>query len=465
MNKYKKLLNNSLIFAVGNLGSKMLVILLVPLYTRYLTPGEYGTVDLVMTTTNMLTPIISFNIHDAVLRYILDKKYANDKVLSNGLIITLIGMFFSVFLLFLPIEYSNYLSIIIVLQSFQSLFSNYARGIGRVKLFTMNGLLYTLFASAFTVLFLVFLNMGLSGYFLAIIIATFLSTFFLFVMMRLDKIVRIKNIDWYILKRMLLYSIPLIPNSFAWWLSNASSRYFILFFLGVSTNGLFAIANKVPALLTMLNTIFFQSWQLSAVEEYNSNENSAFYTNVFFNYTQMIFSVNAVILTILKLLMFHFVTREFFSSWLYIPPLLVAGIYASFSSFLGTTYIAAKQTKGVLITTIIGFILNVLLNIICVPVLGGIGAGVASLLSFLVIWLIRQKDSQKFISIKINKKNMILNHTLLLIQILLLYQTEGTMLPVGQGICLALICIINRRFIKNMFFLLPSKVNNLGSKD
>lgn len=268
MSKYKKLLGNSLIFAVGNLGSKLLVILLVPLYTRYLSTGEYGMVDLVTTTTNMLAPILSLSTYDAVLRYVLDKKYNDDVILSNGLIITVIGALFSVVLLLFDIAYAEYLCIILVLQSFQTLFSHYARGIGRVKLYAVNGLLHTLVTSGFTVLFLVTMAMGIDGYFLAIIFATLFSILFLFFTMRLYRVFKIKKMELPIIKKMLTYSLPLIPNSFAWWLNNASSRYFILFFLGVSTNGLFAVANKIPALLTMLNNIFFQSWQLSAVEEY-----------------------------------------------------------------------------------------------------------------------------------------------------------------------------------------------------
>ncbi|MFD1899696.1 lipopolysaccharide biosynthesis protein [Enterococcus termitis] len=102
MNKYKKLINNSIIFAVGNVGSKLILIFLMPFYTRYLTPGEFGTVDLVTTTTSMLLPIVSFSVYEAVLRYVLDKAYDESEIISNGTMITIIGsIFLSIFMVML----------------------------------------------------------------------------------------------------------------------------------------------------------------------------------------------------------------------------------------------------------------------------------------------------------------------------------------------------------------------------
>ncbi|MCE2197920.1 hypothetical protein GPX82_02235 [Streptococcus thermophilus] len=73
MNKYKKLLSNSLVFTIGNLVSKLLVFLLVPLYTYAMTPQEYGMADLYQTTASILLPLITMNIFDATLRFAMEK--------------------------------------------------------------------------------------------------------------------------------------------------------------------------------------------------------------------------------------------------------------------------------------------------------------------------------------------------------------------------------------------------------
>lgn len=459
MNKYRKLLGNSLIFAIGNLGSKLIVVFLLPIYTRYLTTGEYGAVDLLTTTTNMLAPIISLSIYDAVLRYVLDKKYVDVTLLSNGVIVTLIGIAIAAIFTFFNIPNVGYLWIILSLQSFQTLFSQYARGVGKVKLYAVNGIVQTLVTCVAAIILLVYFRLGLVGYFWAVIIANLFSVIFLFVTLHLADKIKMNKFDFSLLKKMLYYSIPLIPNSFAWWLSNASSRYFILYFLSIQINGLFAVANKIPSLLSMLNTIFFQSWQLSAIEEYEDRNDETFYSKVFAYYSQLLFLATSVLLLCLKPILRIAVASEFYTSWLYVPPLLFANIYSSFSSFLGTSYIAAEKTTGVLFTTAIGAILNVVLNFVFIPSFGGIGAGLASMLSFLLIWLIRQKDTQKLIHLTIDLRNMAFNHLVLFLQCGIIYAKSSLKIEfLLQLVVFLVACLINRELIKSVIKAIDSNV-------
>jgi len=90
MRSYKKLFNNVIIFALGNLGSKIISFILVPLYTHYLTQGEYGTADLVLTTTSMLIPVVSAAMYEAVIRFAIDRKDSRSEILSNSIFISLI---------------------------------------------------------------------------------------------------------------------------------------------------------------------------------------------------------------------------------------------------------------------------------------------------------------------------------------------------------------------------------------
>ena len=72
--KYYKLASNTLLFALGNFGSKILVFLLVPLYTNMLTTAEYGVSEILLTAVNLVIPFVSLSIQDATLRFALDKK-------------------------------------------------------------------------------------------------------------------------------------------------------------------------------------------------------------------------------------------------------------------------------------------------------------------------------------------------------------------------------------------------------
>ena len=90
-NKYLNLIKDTLIFAVGTVGSKLILFVLVPLYTNYLTPGEYGIADFVFTLSQLMLPFLCLGIYHAVIRFGLSKAENADEVLMGGLVIALIG--------------------------------------------------------------------------------------------------------------------------------------------------------------------------------------------------------------------------------------------------------------------------------------------------------------------------------------------------------------------------------------
>ena len=84
--KYKNLSMNTLLFTISSFGAKIISFLLVPIYTSVLSTKDYGNVDLVSTTVQLLIPIATLNIQDAVLRFSLDDKYEAEEVIGSNLI-------------------------------------------------------------------------------------------------------------------------------------------------------------------------------------------------------------------------------------------------------------------------------------------------------------------------------------------------------------------------------------------
>lgn len=219
---------------------------------------------------------------------------------------------------------------------------------------------------------------------------------------------------------MLLYSIPLIPNAIMWWAMSSLNRYMIVFFLELSANGIYAIASKIPSLLSIINSIFFQAWQMSAIEEANSKEKSKFYTNVFNVFSVFMLITTSIILVHLKLIMSIF-SDNYYDSWKYVPFLMLGVVFSSYSSFLGTNYIAAKKTTGVFKTSVVGAIINITLNFLLIPFIGLYGAAIGTMVSFMVIWILRIIDTRNFVTIKINLYKLILSFIIIFIQIGFMY--------------------------------------------
>lgn len=458
MNSYKKLIDNSFIFAVGNMGSKLISFILVPFYTYYLSTTQYGKVDLIMTTVMMLLPMVSASVFEAVLRFIMDKENKQNFVISNAIFISIIG--FLITLVTYPIfsffnvlgNYLIYLYLILFLQIFEKILQQYTRAIGKIKIFAINGILSTLVTGSFNILFLAYFEFGIEGYFWGIIIANFTSIIFMAIMTKAYKDISLSLIDKKVIKELLIFSIPMIPNSLMWWLVNASSRYFILIFVGVGANGLFAVASKIPALISIINQIFTQAWQISAIEEYESENSSTFYTNVFTYLSSILFIGSSIVIVVIKLVFEVFFSADYYDAWIVVPFLLLGTIFSSFSAFLGTNYIAAKQTKGVFKTSLYGGLTSFSLNCVFIPTLGIVGAGISSMISFFVIFIIRYYDTKKYISMEIKWPLFIKNFIIIIIQICILLLSLPINLELIIEVVLFIILLLaNRKIFKPIF--------------
>lgn len=427
MNKYKRLLNNSLLFAVGNLGSKLLGFVMVPFYTRVLTTADFGTADFVTTLVNLFTPIVTLSAADAVFRFTMEKANSPSKVLTNGLVISLGSLLVAgmIFPFFKNIPNIGIMFSLTFIGALVLMFQEFARAVGKVTIFAFTGILITAVTVISNILLLFVRNYGLNGYLCSMVIAQIAALVYLIFILKAWRYLKFSMVSFNFIKILLLYGIPLMPNTLSWWLSSAASRVFVVAYAGVAANGIYAVANKVPSLISMLYTIFTQAWQMSAVEEFKSKNNSIFYSKIFNMTMNVLFIGISAIVAFDKLFVRILAAPDYFSAWQIVPFLGLAVLYTSLSSFLGTTYIAALRTKGILFTTILGAIVNVVLNFIFTPKYGAIGAAVSSAIAFLLVMAVRLWDTKKFVNIQVRWTFFLWNHVLLASQICVLYLWTG----------------------------------------
>ena len=330
MNRYKKLLSNTVLFAIGTFSSKALVFLLMPLYTAVLSTEEYGTVDLIMQAGNLLLPLVSVGIINAIVRFGLDSSVRKSDVFTVGLTTVFFG--FLVLILFSPllkkISYINDNLVLIycfvLMSCLRSICHQFVRSMELVKLYTVDGIFSTFTTIMFNILFLVVFKLGITGYVLATVCADFLSAFLLFIIARLYRYIRFKGIKKQIVIEMFQYAVPMIPNTMFWWITSASDRYIISFYLGNDVNGLYAAASKIPTIITLFSTIFMDAWQMSAVTEKGTIERNRFFTNVFGTYQSLIFAVGSGLILCSKLFTKIMVADSYYDSWQFIPFLIMA---------------------------------------------------------------------------------------------------------------------------------------------
>ena len=405
-NRYKKLLSFTLILGIGTVISKLMTyVVLTPLYTHCLTTAEFGIVELVVQTANLLMPLVSLGINQAVLRFGMDGETDRGSVLSTGLAVNIIG--FLVFLLFFPVvrlipafgDYALLVYLFIFCATTHYLFAYCIKSMHRATLFTICVIIGTAITVVLDILFLAVWDMGIVGYILAIALSDLTCSVILIFAGKLYKLIRFDKIKKTITKAMLRYSIPLIPNSALWWITDYSDRYMVTVMVGESANGLYSLAYRLPNMLIMVCGIFMDAWQMSVLGEKSRLERQKFFTNVFSMYQSIIFVGASALIVGAKLITRIIAAPAFFDSWRYIPTLVMATAMSCFVTFLGTVYVVEKKSKSSLVTTIIGTEVNLGANFVLIDLWGAHGAAISTALSYGLVVLLRAIHTRKFIPI------------------------------------------------------------------
>lgn len=453
------LVKNTALFALGNLGSKLLQIFLVPYYTREMSKADFGTTDILQAVVALLLPLVSLTIYDAVFRYAMESDYDKNSVLSSGVAITLIGTVVLCFIgavmtLVYPVEFMWLVILNSIANAFRSLYSQYTRAVGKTALFTLDNVLITVYVLIFNIIFISVFDWNITGYMLGYTLANVISSLFLIFKLKNLAKINFSIIKSATVKQMLKFSIPLIPNSICWWLSSFASRLMIAAYINEAANGLFAAAYKIPSLLSVIVTIFFQAWQISANEEFKKKDIADFYTEIHDQIFALIVTVSSILIILCKPITSVFLGKDYQTAWVYMPVLLIAMTFFSFAQFLGSIYSANKKTGMAFVTNLIGVIVNLSLNFILIEPLGVIGCGIATAVSYFVLWVSRMINTYKIVPIKYNYFKTITAVLILTIQCLAISFNIRFAYVISAVGLLALLLLFAKTFKKLFSFAL-----------
>lgn len=421
-NKYRKLLGDTMVFTIGTFSSKFLVYLMMPIYTAMLTTEQYGTADLVVQTANLLLPIVSVGIFNSIIRFGLDKNINKTQVFTIG--IKTVSAGFAVMLLFFPLggylgfstEYTILLYLYVLCSMLRSTCSQFVRSMQYIKLYAADGVFATIMVVVFNILFLCVFKMGVAGYLLATILSDFLSAVSMFVVARLYRYLNFGKTNLSLLKDMLRYSIPMIPATACWWITNVSDRFMVSYMISKSANGLYSVSYKIPTLINLVSSVFSDAWQISAVTHNNSPEQANFFSNIYASFTSVMFLGASGLILLCKPIMAVMVADSYYVAWKYVPILVIATVYACFGTFLGSVYVVEKKSNMILTTAAAGAVVNITLNAILIPKIGPNGAAIATMVSYILIYAIRAVNTRHFIVIRMRTKHIFINTVVLLFQ-------------------------------------------------
>ena len=391
---------------IANYLGKILQVLILPIITTYFTIEEYGYYDLIVSSISLIYPIITLQIAEGAFRFIFD---ADENSIKETISTSFFMLLISILLLFLLIEllkffipdFTNSYSIyfFIVLYSINSYIQKIARGFGFSKVFAFSGLI-TVFITLFFQLFVIyFTNLRVAGLFSALAISYLCSIIYIIISIRYWKYLSFKYIKRTILKHLVAYSLPLVPNSICWYLVSTGNRYLVVICLGVAANGVFAIANKFALLIASACGVFQLAWQESVIKENDSQDKTRFFSEVYVNYKRILLSIVALSLPCIKICMPILVSDDFYEAWVYIPILLYSSVFMALASFYGAGYLSSKKTSGALWTTLYAAIINILVTILLIHSFGLFAPCIGTMLAYIVLLYIRKKQMKSYFSI------------------------------------------------------------------
>lgn len=466
MSRQRDLLKNTVILGFGYVVPAVVSFLTLPLYTAFLTQTEYGTYDLITILLSLVMPTITLQIKTSVFRFLIESRESEDErksYISTAYIFTALISFLSIALLFVLLSGIDIITkSLICSYIFQEvlidLSKQTARGSGMLNKYIFSVTLHSLLLLVLSYVFLSVLQTGLTGLLIALNAALMVTNIYIFISLGLKKYLSVYSFNKNYLKKMLCFSAPMVPNSISLWIVRLSDRLVVTVFLGIEANAIYSVANKIPSLLSQVVNVFNLSWQENASLAVNDKDVSEYYSKISQRTIDFFLGAAAILIACLPFL-FKILIKGSYEEAYHQMPVLICGIFFScLSSYYGSIYIALKKTKFIGITSAIGAVINIAINILFIYKIGLYAASISTVVSYCIIYFSRVLQLKKYIAIHLEWKKNCLSFLVVLF-ICVIYYLQN---PFGNRIAflmaVILFLLLNKNICKSFWVKYISKI-------
>jgi len=390
------------------LAVKAVSLVLMPLYTTALTAGEYGTAELLNSAIEIVLPLLSAGVVEALYRFSIDDDVPKDELFAGSLVvlgggIVCAGVVCALGRVLWNMEHAAAFFVLFCSVCVFKATTQLARGLGHVRRFVAYGLINALAMVVSTYLLLVRAHTGIEGYLWSYTIGYLVGGLVAFLGSAEYRLLAPFRVDRVLLRRMLVYSLPLVPNLLSWWLVSVSGRYVVLWGSGLAAAGLFTAASKMPSLINIVASVFQQAWQYSTAREIDSPDRGAFFGSVLRGYSLATLSTAGLVIALNRPISRVMLQAEFAEGWRYVPLLMLVASFGVISIFFESFYQALKNSGVLMASTVMGAVVNVILGVALVPFMGPWGAGLAGAVAYALVLVVRARDLRRRINLPIDR--------------------------------------------------------------
>lgn len=421
MSNLRILGKDTVIYGFGQVLKKIIGIILLPFYTRALSPDQYGILDTLSTLTFFIAIILAFGMDGATSRYFYIAHNDNEKqkILYTSVVIRFFSNVFPIiFLLLFSNEISDLLFqtrdytwvVVIVLltipvyniSKLQESIFRYYRVPWKYLVISVTRAIVNPVSG---ILLVVILQWGVFGATLASLISS--SIILIVAFFYYTKRKYTTKFSWYWAKKMLHFGYPLIFTGILLWVNNVSDRFFLLHYADLSQIGLYSIGNTfaqpillINMALTMSSTVLVMSLYSEEEKDKDKPKTKAFLTKIWFTYLAIAGTVS-VCISVFSFEIVQFVTtQDYIGSILALPFLLFSHILYQGAQLTGNGMTLEEQSKPYVWIMLLAGGFNILLNFYFVPRFGYVGAAVTTIISNFIYFIVAYTWSQKVFYIK-----------------------------------------------------------------
>jgi O-antigen/teichoic acid export membrane protein len=408
LERLKELLRHSAIYGLGSIVARILAVLLLPLYTRYLSPGDYGLIETLIALSAVLTALVAQAMKSAFFRFYFDSPVEARRllvvrtafwyVLAASTAVLVAGIVLAgpiSWVLFHTHSHRN-----LVIAAFIGLWAalNYEQmtSLFRVEQRSTAYVAATLANVAITIGATVVLVVAFHKGPLGVLVGNFTGTLAVYAALLVYSRRRLGfQFDRSLYRAMNRFGLPLVPSAVALWLTNFSDRFFLVKLADPHEVGLYSIGVRVASAILLLLTAFRLAWPAFAYSIEDDREAQRTYSFVL-TYVVYIACWLAIALGLLAPWIVRVIaTRPFYPADNVVAPLAFGA--AAFGAYvvvqIGTG--RARRTRSNWVVTGAAAVLNVTLNLALIPSYGRMGAAIATLAAYAVLVVLMAWRAQR----------------------------------------------------------------------
>lgn len=414
-NRAKTFVSHTAIYAIGTVGSRLMMFLLVPIYSFYILPADYGYFDICLNIVMMAAPFLSLQLKDGALRFLLSaNKLAQKKdiisTIARTILITVIlyGLTVSVIYFIADIKYLWLTYILAVVFAIYEVALQVCRGLEHNKVYAGAGIICAFSICATSLILVIVFNLGVLGIFWGNIIGRVLGLLFIELRVKIASTyinLRLKSRS--LANALMKYCLPMLIVNVLIWTMSSSNRFFIEHFLGLTENGIFAVSQKFSAFFETVAFIVFQAWQEMAMKHYNDPDRDSFFSKILHSYVWFLSMIAVLMPFGLKLIYPWIVGEKYQSSILYLLPFISASLITYLSLFYDVGYQCAKKTHKAVIGLALTTFLALAGNYFLIPKFSLYGALIVSNISYGCLLIYRIVDTRSYFKLNWSAKSII----------------------------------------------------------